>query len=150
MPSLPPLPDVDDTGAVLAWVGTHLGHLTLEGPDGVRPGGHRGGQAAADTALATLDVTGYARSRSTVLPEQRRGATRMSPYVRHGLVSLPEVWVAVAGAATAIAEADSSSACNGRRADGRRYGVRCMWDLPGVRGWRQNSRRRPADAVQRS
>ncbi len=99
MPSLPPLPDVDDTGAVLAWVGAHLGHLTLEGPDGVRPGGHRGGQAAADTALATLDVTGYARSRSTVLPEQRRGATRLSPYVRHGLVSLPEVWAAVAGAA---------------------------------------------------
>lgn len=98
MPSLPPLPDVDDREAVLAWVGTHLGHLSLEGPDGVRAGGHRGGQAAADAALALLDVTGYARSRSTVLPEHRRGASRMSPYVRHGLVSLPEAWDAVADA----------------------------------------------------
>lgn len=98
MTSLPPLPDVDDREAVLAWVGAHLGHLSLEGPDHVRAGGHRGGQAAADAALAMLDVTGYARSRSTVLPEHRRGATRMSPYVRHGLVSLPEAWSAVAGA----------------------------------------------------
>lgn len=98
MPSLPPLPDVDDTEAVRAWVAEHLGHLTLERPDGVRAGGHRGGQAAADTALAALDVTGYARSRSTVLPEGRRGASRLSPYIRHGLLSLPEVWDAVADA----------------------------------------------------
>jgi deoxyribodipyrimidine photo-lyase len=100
MPSLPPLPDVDDHDAVLAWVSTHVGHLALEGPDAVRAGGHRGGQAAADAALATLDVAGYARSRSTVLPEHRRGASRMSPYVRHGLVSLPELWDAVADAPT--------------------------------------------------
>ncbi|SDS08044.1 deoxyribodipyrimidine photo-lyase [Nocardioides scoriae] len=98
MPSLPPLPPVDDTEAVVAWVATHLGELALEGPDGIRPGGHRGGQAAADTALATLDVAGYARSRSTVLPEGRRGASRLSPYVRHGLLGLPEVWDAVADA----------------------------------------------------
>ena len=63
VPSLSPLPDVDDIEAVLAWVIAHLGHVSLEGPDGVRAGGHRGGQAAADAALATLDVTGYARSR---------------------------------------------------------------------------------------
>ena len=43
-------------------------------------------------------MEGYARSRSTVLPEHRRGATRMSPYIRHGLVSLPEAWDAVADA----------------------------------------------------
>ncbi|MCW2819941.1 MAG: deoxyribodipyrimidine photolyase [Marmoricola sp.] len=98
MPSLPRLPAVDDTEGVTAWVSEHLGHLTLEGPEGVRPGGHRGGQAAADLALATIDITGYARSRSTVLPEGRRGASRLSPYVRHGLLSLPEVWDAVAGA----------------------------------------------------
>ncbi|MGQ3160565.1 MAG: FAD-binding domain-containing protein, partial [Aeromicrobium sp.] len=61
MPSLPPLPLVDDTDAVVAWVAEHLGSLTLEGPDGVRPGGHRGGQTAADVALAGLDVAGYAR-----------------------------------------------------------------------------------------
>jgi deoxyribodipyrimidine photo-lyase len=81
---------------VAGWVASHLGDLTREGPDGdVRPGALRGGQTAADTALAGLDVTGYARSRSTVLPVARQGATRMSPYVRHGLVTLPEVWGAV-------------------------------------------------------
>ncbi len=98
MPVLPPLPDVRDDPAVLAYVGEHLGHLTLEGADGVRPGAVRGGQGAADAALAALDVTGYSRSRSTVLPEARRGATRMSPFVRHGLVQLPALWDAVAGA----------------------------------------------------
>ena len=112
MPSLPPLPDVDDTEAVVAWVATHLGHLTLEGPDGVRPGGHRGGQAAADAALATLDVTAYSRSRSTVLPAHRRGATRMSPYVRHGLLSLPDLWDAVSDAPPS---------------DKRRYRDELMW-----------------------
>lgn len=98
MAALPPLPEVADRDAVTSWVSTHLGHLALEGPEGVAPGGHRGGQGAADTALATLDVAGYARSRSTVLPESRRGASRMSPYVRHGLVHLPELWDAVADA----------------------------------------------------
>jgi deoxyribodipyrimidine photo-lyase len=83
---------------ILAWVAEHLGHLAREGADGVRAGGLRGGQSAADAALAALDVTGYARSRSTVLPVDRRGASRMSPYVRHGLVSLPELWAAVADA----------------------------------------------------
>ena len=112
MPSLPPLPDVDDTEAVVAWIATHLGHLTLEGPDGVRPGGHRGGQAAADAALATLDVTAYSRSRSTVLPAHRRGATRMSPYVRHGLLTLPDLWDAVSDAPPS---------------DKRRYRDELMW-----------------------
>lgn len=90
-----PPPPGDDT---LAWVAEHLGDLTLEGPEGVRRGGMTGGQTAADAALAGLDVTGYARRRSVVLPESGRGATRMSPYVRHGLVSLPELWKAVADA----------------------------------------------------
>ncbi len=83
---------------VADWVARHLGDLTREGPDGVRPGALRGGQTAADTALAGLDVAGYARSRSTVLPRKRQGATRMSPYIRHGLLTLPEVWDAVADA----------------------------------------------------
>ncbi|CAN5708932.1 hypothetical protein BH11ACT8_BH11ACT8_02290 [soil metagenome] len=83
---------------VAEWVATHLGDLTREGPAGVRPGGLRGGQTAADTALAGLTVRGYARSRSNVLPASSQGATRMSPYIRHGLVSLPEVWDAAADA----------------------------------------------------
>lgn len=101
MPTLPAPPSLADGAAtddVVRWVAEHLGDLTREGRDGVRAGALRGGQTAADTALATLDVTGYARSRSTVLPESRRGATRLSPYVRHGLLPLRTVWDAVAGA----------------------------------------------------
>ncbi|MBY5163868.1 deoxyribodipyrimidine photolyase [Nitriliruptoria bacterium AS10] len=58
----------------------------------------RGGQAAADAALADLDVRGYASRRNDVLPGDRRGATRLSPWIRHGLLTLPRVWHAVADA----------------------------------------------------
>lgn len=101
MPQLPAPPSTTDGATpddVAGWVAEHLGDLTREGADGVRPGALRGGQTAAEVALAGLDVTGYARSRSTVLPESRRGATRMSPYVRHGLLPLRTVWDAVSGA----------------------------------------------------
>ncbi|MPQ99639.1 deoxyribodipyrimidine photolyase [Modestobacter sp. I12A-02628] len=106
MPLLPAPPSPADgastdgasTDDVTSWVAAHLGDLTREGPDGVAAGAFRGGQAAADAALAALDVTGYARDRSTVLPVHRRGASRMSPYIRHGLLSLPDVWAAVADA----------------------------------------------------
>ena len=79
----------------MRWVAEHLGDLCR---DEIRAGGIRGGQSAADAALATLDITGYARDRSTVLPVDRRGASRMSPYIRHGLTPLPDVWAAVADA----------------------------------------------------
>ena len=98
LPVPPSLLDGAEVADVVVWVDTHLGDLTLEGPGGVAAGGLRGGQAAADAALATLDVTGYARSRSTVLPVGRRGATRLSPYIRHGLLPLPQVWQATAHA----------------------------------------------------
>ena len=101
MPVLPTPPSPGDGASsddTVAWVAEHLGDLTLEGPDGVRAGGHRGGQVAADTALATLDIAGYSSSRSTVLPENRRGASRLSPWIRHGLLQLPTVWKAVADA----------------------------------------------------
>ncbi|WP_182558945.1 FAD-binding domain-containing protein [Microlunatus kandeliicorticis] len=87
-----------DRAHLIGWVAEHLGDLTLEGPDGIAAGGFRGGQSAADAALATLDITGYAKRRSTVLPVSARGASRMSPYLRHGLLQLPEVWDAVADA----------------------------------------------------
>jgi deoxyribodipyrimidine photo-lyase len=57
----------------------------------------RGGQQAADAALAAFDVAGYAGSRNEVLPVSQRGASALSPYIRHGLLSLPTVWDAVAG-----------------------------------------------------
>jgi deoxyribodipyrimidine photo-lyase len=56
-----------------------------------------GGQAAADAALAAFDVSGYARRRNEVWPPGRRGASGLSPYIRHGLLTLPRVWAAVGG-----------------------------------------------------
>ncbi|MBB2988008.1 FAD-binding domain-containing protein [Terracoccus luteus] len=82
-------------GDEVAWVQRHLGHLTLEDAVAASPA-FRGGQGAADVALATFDVTGYARRRSEVLPERSRGASRLSPYVRHGLIDLPTLWAHVA------------------------------------------------------
>jgi deoxyribodipyrimidine photo-lyase len=57
-----------------------------------------GGQTAADAALANLDISGYAAKRSEVLPRSARGASVLSPYIRHNLLTLPEVFAAVAKA----------------------------------------------------
>ena len=58
----------------------------------------KGGQTAANEALANLDISGYAKYRSEVLPVDRRGATVLSPYIRHNLLTLTQVWDAVARA----------------------------------------------------
>lgn len=58
----------------------------------------KGGQSAADLALANLDITGYAKYRSVVAPVQRRGASMLSPYIRHNILTLKDVWDAVAKA----------------------------------------------------
>lgn len=58
----------------------------------------KGGQAAADRALAELDITRYAEDRSEVLPVEKRGATVLSPYIRHNLLTLRQVYKAVSGA----------------------------------------------------
>ena len=99
MPLLPSPPAPDPhSDAVQAWVAEHLGDLVLEGRDGVAAGAFRGGQGAAHAALAGLDIAGYARRRSQVQPVSGRGASRMSPYLRHGLLTLPAVWAAVRSA----------------------------------------------------
>ncbi|MDO9408273.1 FAD-binding domain-containing protein [Patulibacter sp.] len=96
MPELPAIP-VDDRPAVEAWVAEHLGDVVLEGPEGVRGSpAFAGGQSAADAALRGVDLRGYAGRRSEVLPVERRGASRLSPYIRHGLLPLPHVWDEVA------------------------------------------------------
>ena len=51
-----------------------------------------GGQGAADAQLAGFNVGGYAATRSEVWPAPRRGASALSPYIRHGLLTLPQVW----------------------------------------------------------
>jgi deoxyribodipyrimidine photo-lyase len=99
MPPLPTPPATTDgdPSDVEGWVEDHLGHLT-DDPEVVASPRFRGGQTAADAALALLDIGGYRAKRNEVWPPERRGATAISPYVRHGLVQLPELWDAVAGA----------------------------------------------------
>lgn len=69
---------------------------------GLHSGGGRssmtGGQSAADNALNALDISGYAKSRSQVLPVDSRGASVLSPYIRHNLLPLQRVWDHVAKA----------------------------------------------------
>lgn len=80
--------------AATAFVAEHLAHLVC---DDVRGSDEFvGGQHAADAALAAFDVSGYARNRNEVLPVSRRGASALSPYVRHGLLSLRQLWDHVA------------------------------------------------------
>lgn len=57
-----------------------------------------GGQSAADQALNELNISGYAKNRSQVLPLGDRGASVLSPYIRHNLLSLQRVWDHVAKA----------------------------------------------------
>ena len=58
----------------------------------------KGGQTAADDALRNLDITRYAEDRSEVLPLENRGATVLSPYIRHNLLTLKQVYAAVKNA----------------------------------------------------
>ncbi|NHA67574.1 FAD-binding domain-containing protein [Phycicoccus flavus] len=96
--SLLPAPPTGDPDGVVSWTARHLGDLTAEGADGVAASGRfTGGQRAADIALAGFDVTGYARRRNQVWPAEARGASGLSPFVRHGLLGLREVWDHVAG-----------------------------------------------------
>jgi deoxyribodipyrimidine photo-lyase len=76
-------------------VSAHLGDLV----DGEVAASLRfsGGQSRADAALAGFDVTGYAAHRNEVYPQPRRGASGLSPYIRHGLLSLRTVWDHVSG-----------------------------------------------------
>ena len=81
----PPLAD----DGLRNWVTQNLGDLCVPAEPGAPM---RGGQCAADAALQAFDVSGYARRRNNVLPAQTRGASRLSPYIRHGLLTLSEVW----------------------------------------------------------
>lgn len=83
-----------ERAAVVEWVQAELGDLIVEE---VRASDIRGGQQAANEALARFDVAGYAASRNEVWPQGRRGASMLSPFIRHGLLTLPEVWSAVEG-----------------------------------------------------
>ena len=75
--------------ALGSWVAENLGDLGVPAPPGAPM---PGGQSTADAALAAFDVRGYARRRNNVWPAHTRGASRLSPYIRHGLITLGEVW----------------------------------------------------------
>lgn len=81
-----------------AFVKEHLGHLIdrrgVDLPDSSSV--YRGGQTAADTALASFDVEGYAAGWSHAYPMPRRRVSGLSPYVRHGFLSLQQLWDHVA------------------------------------------------------
>ena len=88
-----PTPPADDPEASRAWVADHLGDLCLEEPEAIAASPRfRGGQREADRVLVELDVRGYASRRNQVLPVDARGATAVSPYVRHGLLGVRRLW----------------------------------------------------------
>ena len=78
-----------DSDGLRTWVMQNLGDLCVSSTIGAPM---TGGQRAADAALRAFDVSGYARRRNNVWPARTRGASRLSPYIRHGLLTLREVW----------------------------------------------------------
>ena len=63
----------------------------------------RGGQRHAEQALARLDLSRYTRDRNHAYPRAQRAASGLSPYVRHGMLSLPRLWAEVTGPADELA-----------------------------------------------
>jgi deoxyribodipyrimidine photo-lyase len=88
------LPALDRT-EVARWIEIHLADVVSEPVVGSSR--FVGGQQAADRALAGFDVAGYATQRNEVLPRTARGASALSPWIRHGMLQLAEVWEAAAG-----------------------------------------------------
>ena len=80
-----------------------LDQLLVEAFADLHSGGGRssisGGQSSANLALSQLSLKGYAKDRSQVLPVGVRGATVMSPYVRHNIISLSTLWEKAGSAA---------------------------------------------------
>ena len=88
---------IPEPGQELQWVAHHLAHLC--GDDVRRSERFIGTQAAADTAFDALDLTGYAERRNEVLPIESRGASGLSPWIRHGILQLSHVFRASKGPA---------------------------------------------------
>lgn len=124
---------VPEPGDEVRWVGEHLGHLCIDEPR--RSGRFVGTQVAADAALASFDLTGYAHRRNEVLPASRRGASALSPWIRHGQLTLPRVWSALDGPA-----ADRKKFRDELRWPGPAAGRRCRAGRR-VRGGARSARR---------
>jgi len=81
-----PIPQTD---GVPDWVERHL--FGLFSGEVRASSAFTGGQTEASRRLNDVDITGYAKTRSAVWPPDDRGATKLSPYIRHGLLDLPTV-----------------------------------------------------------
>ena len=99
------------------WVRTHLGELCEPFGDWTASERFRGGRTAALSALESFKVRGYAATRNEVLPISSRGASQLSPYIRHGLLTLGEAWEHVSTAPTTTAT-NSETNCYGRNTRG--------------------------------
>jgi deoxyribodipyrimidine photo-lyase len=77
------------------WVQTHLADLCSDTP--VASPRFRGTQQAAKEAWGKFDANQYAKTRNEVWPVEARGASGMSPYIRHGFFSLSYLWNTVEG-----------------------------------------------------
>ena len=84
----------------------------------------RGGRAAAEAALAAIDPAGYGSSRNHL----DGAVTGLSPWIRHGVLTLPEVRDAV----FAWLDARGYGATPERRAEGQRIAGKLINEL----GWR--------------
>lgn len=84
--------------AAEGFVASHFGSVTEDGVDGPVEGSLRyfGGVQPGREVLASFDVAGYAARSNEVSPQRRRAASGLSPYLRHGLLGLEEVWHHVA------------------------------------------------------
>ena len=91
-----------EPGDEIAWLRRYLPDLI--GDDEVPASTIPGGQTAADAALAAFSGRGYAARRNEVWPAGARGASRLSPYIRHGLITLPRAWHHMSGAPAKDAE----------------------------------------------
>lgn len=76
-------------GDEASWVDCHLAGLFS--PDGSQSP-IRGGRTQALIRLNALDLTGYSAGRNQVFPPETRTATGLSPFIRHGVLTLREVW----------------------------------------------------------
>jgi len=148
MTELPDLPTPEaGRDAAEAFVAEHLAELVgdeVRGSEAIR-----GGQRAADAALAAFDVGGYARRRNEVFPPKRRGASQLSPYIRHGLLTLPEVWSAVGQSGSGSDRAGSDRAGSDRARSDRdvsKFRDELMWQ-EFARHWYARLGRRTATGV---
>ncbi len=102
-----PLP-AEGRWAAEEYVAKHLGHLVERRraeAENRSSSTARGGQAAADAALRRLVLNDYAEHGRNAYPQPRRTVSHLSPWIRHGLLSLQRVWDSVEGGRPADVEA---------------------------------------------